>query len=60
MFALLGSFMSQVSVDLQSAFAAKGGQPGCGLNEKAITASDGKCLKEPKEDDDIPEEPWHH
>ena len=33
---------------LDSAFAAKGGQPGCGVDSKGAINSLGKCLKEPK------------
>jgi hypothetical protein len=47
-FALASVFMSQISADLQTSFAAKGGQPGCGVDSKGDSNSQGKCLKEPK------------
>lgn len=52
-FALAGSLLSQVSMDLQTSFGAKGGEPGCGENQEAIDASKGKCVKEVEADDDV-------
>ena len=43
-FVLTTFLLSQHSVDLQTSFAAKGG-PGCGDNQKAIDASNGKCVQ---------------
>ena len=40
-FAIGGLFMSQVSVALQTAFAAKGGNLGCGVDSKGDITSKG-------------------
>jgi hypothetical protein len=43
-FALMGFLLLQLSMDIQTSFAEKGGEPRCGHNQKAIDASNGKCL----------------
>ena len=51
-FAITAFLFTQTLADFQISFAAKGGEPGCGDNQKAIAASDSSCVKGGNCDDD--------
>ena len=44
-FAITAFLFTQTLADFQTSFGAKGGEPGCGDNQKAIDASGGNCVK---------------
>ena len=51
-FAITAFLFTQTVADFQTSFAAKGGEPGCGDNQKASGASGGNCVKGGDCDDD--------
>ena len=52
-FALTAFLFTQTLADFQTSFGAKGGEHGCGDNQKAIESSGGNCVKNGDCDDVI-------
>ena len=51
-FAITAFLFTQTLADFQTSFGAKGGEPGCGDNQKASEESGGNCVKGVDCDDD--------
>ena len=52
-FAITAFLFTQTLADFQTSFGAKGGEPGCGDNQKAIESSGRNCVKNGDCDDGV-------